>query len=130
MKKDLKQFVLDTLLPYKEDPSTCGVQKNGEGANICCYLTDDGKKCALGKHLKEGRWQEARWDAEHLFEQYDPKDILTDEALSYDIPIEAWTEIQNYHDSLSMLYYSLANNSLYEIESVLEIELPELLLEY
>jgi len=48
--KSKRQFVLDTLLPYKEDPSTRGIGVNGS----CVYLNKkNGNKCAFGMHLKD-----------------------------------------------------------------------------
>lgn len=37
-----KEFILNTLLPYKEDPTTCATNEKGGYE----YLTKDGKKCA------------------------------------------------------------------------------------
>lgn len=41
-----KEFALKTIAPYYSNPSTCGF--NGIS---CLYLTEDGRKCAVGKYL-------------------------------------------------------------------------------
>ncbi len=43
-----KEFALSQLAPYLADPSTCGVDKNGES---CAYLTPDGRMCVAGKNM-------------------------------------------------------------------------------
>ena len=50
-----KEQILEILLPYKENVENCAVGSFG----TCLYLTEDGKKCAVGKMLKEGAWQKA-----------------------------------------------------------------------
>jgi len=76
-KEEIKEFILNTLLPYKEDLSLRGVKEGKEGTNNCCYLTDDGKKCAVGKHMKKGPWQYSSLSVKTLLESYDGSKILT-----------------------------------------------------
>lgn len=40
-----REFILNTLLPYKEDPSTCAYDKE---TKKCYYLTEDGKELVNG----------------------------------------------------------------------------------
>jgi hypothetical protein len=47
-----KEFIIKSLLPYKENPHLCGYE-NG----WCMYLTSDGKKCSIGQYMKKGKWQ-------------------------------------------------------------------------
>ena len=46
-----KEFILKSLLPYKQNPELCG--HNG---SVCVYLTEDNKKCVIGQYMKEGEW--------------------------------------------------------------------------
>ena len=94
-----KKFILDTLLPYKQDPTTCA--KNGKGG--CSYLTIDGRKCAVGKHLVDGEHQNSGLYAERLFTFYNPDDILTEEAKQQQIPIDVWEKMQSYHDYIALV---------------------------
>jgi hypothetical protein len=65
------------------------------------YLTNDGKKCAVGKHMKEGTWQFFGGDVTGLFNLYKPEQVLTEEALEQNLSLEVWQIMQNYHDDLS-----------------------------
>jgi len=93
-----REFILNTLLPYKEDPSTCGFNPKTQG---CFYKTEDGKKCAVGKHMLEGEWQKCADGAETLFNDYDKNQFLTKEALEQDLTVEQWDSIQQYHDAVA-----------------------------
>ena len=93
-----QEFILDTLLPYKENPKLCGYDYKNEE---CCYLTKDGKKCAVGKHMKEGPWQNYSNSFEELIESYTPEEFLTDEAFEQNIPTYVWQAMQEYHDFLA-----------------------------
>src|SRR6478752_232003 len=93
-----REFILNTLLPYKEDPSTCATNAFGN----CMYLDDKGRKCALGKHMKEGPWQlEENKNINTLSDEYTLNHMLTDEALDQNISIDIWSTIQSYHDRIA-----------------------------
>jgi hypothetical protein len=98
--KTLKEFILDTLLPYKKDKSNCGYDNFNKA---CEYLTHDGKKCAIGKHMKKGPWQNFNGDASELFEKYDKNNIIKKYSLNQNIDTEGWVLIQSYHDYLPSL---------------------------
>ncbi len=93
-----RQFILDTLLPYKENPELCAISSIGN----CVYLTEDGKKCAVGKHMKEGEWQKSEEIFIDLIKLYPKELFLTEEALSYNLTNAIWLAMQEYHDSLSI----------------------------
>ena len=72
-KKKLKKFILDTLLPYKKDPSKCAILNDK-----CVYIMRDGKttkKCALGKWMKKGPWQSEHNKSAHciLIDHHAPR---------------------------------------------------------
>jgi hypothetical protein len=122
-KRQIKNFVLKTLLPYKEDPSTCGYDK---GKNVCKYLTKEGKKCALGKWMKKGPWQDSGKDAYGVLDEYTQEEILLKPALEMNFSQDVWENIQDYHDKIAQGLKRGALNALGGIEYILEIDLPEL----
>ena len=91
-----REFILETLLPYKEDPSTCAMEKN-----YCLYLTNDGKKYAVGKHLRKGKHQLSKNGVMELDEEYGLNNILLSKAKKQNISINIWKIIQNYHDNVA-----------------------------
>tara|TARA_R110000796_G_scaffold207342_1_gene323647 strand:+ start:457 stop:822 length:366 start_codon:yes stop_codon:yes gene_type:complete len=120
--KTQEQFIIDTLLPYKEDPETRAVNEN----EYCMYLTDDNRKCAVGQHLKKGEWQRFIGDVSMVDEEYDIFEILTDEAKEQNLSVEDWGNIQNYHDNFNVKV--AANKSLKILEKKLNINLGVLYL--
>ena len=121
-----KKFILDTLLPYKQDPTTCA--KNEEGG--CSYLTTDGRKCAVGKHLIDGEHQMSALYVSSLFYRYNPDDILTEEAKQQQISIDIWAKMQRYHDCVAVNFSNeIINDVVKELEQLTGFELPELMFE-
>lgn len=60
-----RDFIINSLLPYKDDPSKCGL----DGTRMlypCMYLTHEGKKCAVGQYLKPGEWQQFAGPADSI----------------------------------------------------------------
>ncbi len=100
-----KEFILNTLVPYKQDKTLCA-----NVDNACYYLTDDNRKCAVGKHLIDGEHQTLMGDVYALNDKYGLNNILTIEAKEQEIPIDVWKQIQLYHDSIfndMSKYYNL-----------------------
>lgn len=110
-----KEFILETLLPYKEDVSLCSTE-----SGICVYLTTDGRKCAVGKHLIDGPAQSYSGNVYSLDGRYCLNDILTEEAKEQNIPLLVWNSIQCYHDKLSYLYKCKSDYLQYRINGVNE----------
>jgi hypothetical protein len=128
-KRQIKNFILKTLLPYKEDMSKCAYDKV---SGLCLYLTDDGRKCAVGRWLKKGEWQEIAASALTLFELYG-FDILLKPARDMNFTDTKWKRIQSYHDKLVNFKKSnsdndkrACNNAVENLEIIFRIELPEL----
>lgn len=119
-----REFILDTLLPYKQDPSTCAI----DGLS-CLYLTPDGRKCAVGKHLKEGEWQNKGGHAIDLFNTWGEEAVLTEEALAQNIPLEIWILIQRCHDALAHKDLVSYNDDVCMLEEATGFKFPELLIE-
>lgn len=113
-----RQFILDTLLPYKENPKLCAFE-DGE----CLYLTEDGRKCAVGKHMKKGEWQQFHGGFSNLISSYPKESFLTKRALSHNLTDEIWSTMQSYHDDLKDL------ESIYvveDLEALTGLKFPEL----
>lgn len=118
-----KEFILNTLLPYKENPSNCANEDSG-----CVYLTADGKKCAVGKHLIDGEHQKYVGGVLGLFEFYDKDRILTEEAKAQGIPDDVWVVMQYYHDSIaSGKRHFRINKHVKQLEEFTGFEFPELM---
>lgn len=120
-----KEFILNTLIKYKEDRSKCA----SNGVVNCVYLhPETGNKCAVGEHLIDGEHQQFAGSVDRLFEKYGCG-ILTQEAQEQQIPVNVWMEMQQYHDSIA--YYGPKSKELPHIVERLELktgfEFPELL---
>lgn len=118
-----RQFILDTLLPYKNDPGTCGYNEVDE---MCEYLTNNGKKCAVGKHMKIGKWQHYNMDIVCLASDFnfDLEEMLTNEAFEMKLSIKQWQAIQSYHDDIAMSMNT--ENTVINLEELTGISFPEL----
>ena len=120
--KSQKQFILETLLPYKEDPKTCAM-----GFRKCKYLTEDGRKCAVGKHMKKGKWQTQIVDVIGIDRIYGLDKVLKKSALKQGFTIEQWHLIQRYHDKCACYSDKVVMNFMVErLEESLNIDLTEL----
>lgn len=122
--KTKRQFILDTLLPYKQDPKTCAFI-----GGKCLYLTKDGRKCAVGKHMKKGEWQKSENSISGLLGDIglELKDILTKEAVEQGLTLREWNALQAYHDSIGFGdAYSDINLSVEHLEKVTGLKFPEL----
>jgi hypothetical protein len=119
-----KEFILDTLLPYKKDSSLCAID------NGCVYLTPNGKKCAVGKHLIEGEHQKFVGDIYDLDAEYNLNNILTEEAQRQNISLQIWELMQQYHDFIALKKSFIAiNNTAKLLEKHTHIQFPELYME-
>lgn len=94
---DKRNFILNTILPYCLDPSTRGVS---EGRDVCTYLSESGKKCALGKHMREGPWQGFKGGILHLTAKYSLKQVLSEEAYNQKLKGREWAAMQLLHDDM------------------------------
>jgi hypothetical protein len=126
--KSQRQFILETLLPYKNDPTTCARE-----ANVCKFLTEDGRKCAVGKHMKKGPWQNKTMGVYEMDISLGLEKVLNESALNQNFTIEQWIIIQDYHDTCSGQRYRYQkiiqkqlNEIVLELEESLDIELTEL----
>jgi len=127
-----REFVLNTLLPYKEDPETCSTGTkmiDGLEVDICLYLAKNGNKCAVGKHMVEGPWQSNGGGIRALIEDYTFEQMLTPEAFAMGFNTKTWAAIQTYHDKLSIHSKKpqCMNLHVRRLEKELDVQLPELM---
>lgn len=122
-KQEIREFILETLLPYKQNPSICAVIDDN-----CLYKTEDGRKCAIGKWMKEGEWQNYQYDIEDLLKDMNInlQDILVDKATKMNLSLANWQRIQQYHDIISCNQHGTSNTIVSSLEENLDIKLPEL----
>lgn len=118
-----REFILNTLIGYKNDPSTCAIDNHRD----CMYLVHDGRKCAVGKHLKEGIHQQHVGNVGSLIEKYG-ENIFTDEARQYNLSEVEWKLMQRYHDGIALgLYNNYYNQVVKDLEHETKLEFPELI---
>lgn len=117
--KTKKQFIIDTLAPYLKDRSLCAM-----GDQQCLYLTKDGKKCAFGKYMQEGPWQQDLDTADGVLEMYGAKNVLTPEAYEQNLSVVEWRAIQTVHDTLA--YQWEGPCAIEDLEEVTKIDFSEL----
>ncbi|NJL78552.1 MAG: hypothetical protein HC917_06335 [Richelia sp. SM2_1_7] len=117
----MRQFILDTLLPYKLNPETCARDKTG-----CSYKMDDGRRCAVGKWLKD-EYTSYHGSISKLLEDYKTtlNEVLVKEAVIQDIPLEVWKKMQLYHDKIE-LRTSCINLVVSNLENLTGFKFPEL----
>jgi len=115
-----KEFILGILLPYFDDPTTCAVNEDG----LCSYLTEDGRKCAVGKMLKEGSWQTYVGDVTGLVNRYG-KDIFKKDIEVSNLKV--LEHMQGIHDFLASKKYGITKISIEDLQEATGFEFPELL---
>ena len=103
-------------------PETCaivGVQ--------CEYLTKDGRKCAVGKHMKKGEWQTKVMDVIGINKHFSLDKVLKKSALKQGFTIRQWELIQQYHDKCADdAHIGVMNFRVEKLEESLNIDLTEL----
>jgi hypothetical protein len=119
-----REFILNTLLPYKQDPTTCGYNMGA-----CLYLTEDGRKCAVGKHMIDGKHQHYGGGVISLNRRYGLDNILTEEAKAIGLSVEEWEVMQEYHDAIAKREDSALDFKVMSLENISELKFPELYLE-
>ena len=107
-----KQFIYDTLIPYFEDPSTCGYADNR-----CLYLTQSGQKCAVGKHMKPGEWQYSGNAIIDLVEDLKLKEILTEKAFEIIPNPKIWQTMQKIHDNMAIMHIQTTSSCIRTLET-------------
>lgn len=121
-KRQIRNFILKTLLPYKEDRNNCGW--NGTG---CEYLTREGKKCAVGVWMKKGEWQNSSTYVGRLFDKFKENEILLKPARDMGFSYKEWSLLQVYHDNIALgKDVDTLNGNVSDLENAFGITLEEL----
>lgn len=124
---DKKQFVLDTLLPFFINPSSCAVVQNDNGDKSCLYRAAGNKRCALGKHIRDDAYNPEMENkgASEVLQMW--PDCLTPEAHAMGFTDWQWAYIQSIHDGLAANGFNPAlTHYIEDLENSLKISLPEL----
>lgn len=101
-KLTMRQVLEDSYKYYTEDPNgRRAVSASGD----CLYLTEDGKRCAVGRYMIAGPHQsiDGIFD-NHTFEN--TESTLTDQVKEFNQ--QFWLYLQDWHDS--NFYWDKANN--------------------
>lgn len=86
------ELIKETIDFYTADPSRRAVRSYN-----CMYLDPhNGNKCAVGRCMEEGEWQNLYGSAEELFEMYPLDKCLKPEFQN--IQLEVWKDLQHWHD--------------------------------
>lgn len=86
------ELIKETIEFYTADPSRRAVRSYN-----CMYLDPhNGNKCAVGRCMEEGEWQNLYGSAEELFEMYPLDKCLKPEFQN--IQLEVWKDLQHWHD--------------------------------
>lgn len=94
MQKTRKQIIDETVEFYSEDPRRRAVDEH----NACVYLTEDGRKCAVGRCLEEDA---PTLDHEGSISALTLRRMFQDEEFRPEYrghPLDFWQDIQNLHD--------------------------------
>lgn len=118
-----KEFLIKSLLPYKNDPSLCGYNYGN-----CVYLTEDNKKCAIGQYMKKGYWQSSIERVNTLLSTDNKiKKYMKAEWCKQNIPHDVATYMQYYHDHIANNNSKISiNNIVDKLENITGFDLNEL----
>jgi hypothetical protein len=105
-----KEVLEETLQFYWEDPERRAVSGNGN----CQYITDDGRKCAVGRLLSDEQCKELETFSSGKTVEFIelPDDLLERMALPYRLAAPFLTSLQCWHDcntSFEVVYYAISN---------------------
>lgn len=92
------QIIEDTVRYYEEDPSRRALRKSPVQYPVWQYLTEDGRRCAVGRYMIPGCTAEGlNASAADTLDAYTEEKVLRPEALGHSIRF--WSSLQSYHDS-------------------------------
>lgn len=98
-KEEYLALLEDTVKYYSEDTSRRAMEEND-----CVYLTEDGRKCAVGRFLVENfdyTHFNSCYSVKDLYTQYGNTDkFLTSECRGYNI--DFWQRLQGLHDNSTL----------------------------
>lgn len=87
-----KEIIMDTYNFYKNNLDQFALE-----SGICVYLTKDGKKCAVGRYMKDGKHQSFSGTAYSLLDEFTENEVFKSEVLGHSDSF--WNDLQkNLHD--------------------------------
>jgi hypothetical protein len=121
--KDKRQFILDALLPYKNNPGLCAINESG----ACLYLADNGNKCAIGQFMLDKKHQKVCGSIQDVLETFNEEEIFSQEFLEQNLRICEMELMQKYHDFVALSYtIRQINNLVGGLEKTTNLSFPEL----
>lgn len=110
MKKSKKEIIDETVEVYSKDPSQRGFVVNAMGLQVCKYLTDDGRMCAVGRCLIPNQLMIAEDQSPQTYlnssmsigKVVNLEEILKEEYRGHDI--QFWKDLQQFHDCVDIWY--------------------------
>jgi len=97
------EILEEVFAEYIENPSLRAIVStlcnDGIIQNKCAYLTQDGRKCAVGKCLIDGSHQNFNGDVSNLVMKYGLDPILIEKYIGMEIAF--WMDLQDLHDTPS-----------------------------
>lgn len=123
-KEEQRQYILDMLLPYKQDVSICGWDENDKS---CVYFDSRTKNvCVAGKMMKDpSEFSYSDESILNLIKDYGRENLLNEEALRMNLPDEVIGQMQSYHDLLAKSRF-ISAMSVIRIEKITGFKLDEL----
>lgn len=126
--EEKRQFILNQLRPYKNQPENLGWDK--EKKECVYYDKETGNMCAIGKNLRDPEnYGDYVGTLDDLLEEHEItlKEALTHEAWGAKLKKETWRKMQNYHDFICCGYsVSKINAVVSSIEKLEGVRLYEL----
>jgi hypothetical protein len=108
-----KEFALQAIKPYYNDPSLCALSKDKKN---CLNYTDDGKNCVFGKYLLDPKQFPPGESVDTILHDNNQKDILKPEAVNI-LSLDEWEYLQSIHDIIA----GASSNDLEEMVENLEL---------
>lgn len=89
-----EEIIMDTYNFYKNNPDQFSINEFGN----CVYRTQDGKRCAVGRYMKEGKYQKFSGTASSLITSFTENEVFKPEVLGH--PLFFWDDLQTrLHDA-------------------------------
>jgi hypothetical protein len=118
-----QEFIINTLKPYFLDKSLCATALNEDsGTTVCRYRTADGRKCAVGQHIPDEKYDQ-KIEGDGISDEI--MDMMTKEAKQTISSQDEWTTIQLIHDGLAQNTKDLLRR-IYDCEVACTVDLTEL----
>jgi hypothetical protein len=105
IQNEMLEVLEDTVEYYSEDVSRRGVARSNGDFENCVFLTQDGKKCAVGRYLNKKDLEKISYSGNldggiiNFYNEYDKCELST--RIVKRLPKNFWKDLQNLHDKRS-----------------------------